>query len=425
MSRIAVIGAGVSGLVAARLLSARHQVTVLEAAPRLGGHTHTVTVPVAGVDYPVDTGFIVFNHRTYPNFTRLLDLLGVPSQPSDMSFSVRCDRIGLEYCGSTLNSLFAQRRNLVRPAFLAMVRDILRFGRDARALLQRADDDRSLERVLRDGGYSRSFVDWYLVPMGAAIWSAQPERLRAMPARFFVRFFHNHGMLDVRNRPVWQVVQGGSRSYVEALVAPLRGRIRTGTPVQRIERIADGVLVTVAGTAAPERFDAVVVATHSDQALRLLADPSEAERALLGAIPYQENEVVLHTDHSLMPRRRRAWASWNYHLDGGAGGRAAVTYHMNRLQGLRAPVEFLVTLNRTAAIDPARILRRLTYHHPVFDESGVRAQARLAELNGRRHTWFCGAWQGNGFHEDGVVSALRVAAGFGLGLDDLVREAAA
>ncbi|MCA8957913.1 MAG: FAD-dependent oxidoreductase [Planctomycetes bacterium] len=421
--RIAVVGTGISGLLAARLLHARHSLTVFEADDRIGGHTHTVQVEHEGQRYAVDTGFIVFNDRTYPNFRALLGRLGVASQPSDMSFSVRDERSGLEYCGSSLNSLFTQRRNLLRPSFLRMVRDILRFGREATAVLGPPEDQRTLGELLRDGGYARSFIDHYLVPMGSAIWSAEPERLLAMPARFFVRFFHNHGMLAVRGRPTWHVVQSGSHAYLGPLVAPFRDRIRTGAPVQRILRTPNGVTVQVAGR-APESFDGVVVATHSDQALRLLGDPSGVEREVLGAIPYQENEAVLHTDTRLLPSRRRAWASWNYHLGHGSA-RATLTYHQNRLQNLQAPVDFCVTLNHSDAIDPSRILRRILYHHPVFTEAGVRAQARRGEVNGVRRTWFCGAWWGYGFHEDGVNSALAVARDFGLGLDDLGVEVAA
>ncbi len=423
MKRIAVVGTGIAGLVAARLLAGRHDVTVFEAADRIGGHTHTVDVRHEGVDYAIDTGFIVCNDRTYPNLLRLFDLLGVELQDTEMSFSVRCERTGLEYCGSQRslwNGLFAQRRNLLRPSFLGMLRDILRFGRAAPALLQDPDDRRSLGELLADGGYGAAFIEHYLVPMGAAIWSAPPAELLRMPAVFFVRFFHHHGMLSVRGRPQWRVVRGGSRSYLGPLAGPLQDRIRLSAPVRSVTRPAGGgaLVVTDAGT---ERFDQVVLAVHSDQALAMLDDADPAERAVLGGIPYQANDVVLHTDASLLPRRRRAWAAWNYHLDRGDGP-ATVTYHMNRLQGLRAPVEFCVTLNRTAAIDPDRILRRFTYHHPQFGAASLAAQARLPEVQGRRDIFFCGAWCGYGFHEDGVRSALAVAARFGLSLDDLAGE---
>jgi predicted NAD/FAD-binding protein len=406
--RLAVVGTGVSGLVAAERLCREHDVTVFEAERRLGGHTHTVDVDGPNGKVAIDTGFIVCNDRTYPGFLALLDRLGVRLRPTEMSFSVHCERTGLEYNGSSFGQLFAQRRNLLRPRFWGMLRDILRFHRDAPAW---RDGEATLGDVLQQGRYGRAFAEYYLVPMMAAIWSAEPARLRSMPASFFVRFFENHGMLQVGDRPQWRTVVGGSRSYLGPLAAPFRDRIRTGTPVVAVRRDAAGATVQVEGHAA-ERFDGVVLAVHSDQALRLLADASDRERAVLGAIPYQSNDVVLHTDERLLPRRRRAWAAWNYHLGTGTTSRATVTYCMNLLQGLPGPVTYNVTLNRTEAIDPAKILRRFVYEHPVFDSAGVAAQAQVPAINGSRRVWFCGAWCGYGFHEDGVQSALRVAADF-------------
>ncbi|MBL8729470.1 MAG: FAD-dependent oxidoreductase [Planctomycetes bacterium] len=406
--RLAIVGTGVAGLVAAERLCRHHDVTVFEAEPRLGGHTHTVDVDGPDGTVAVDTGFIVCNDRTYPGFLALMQRLGVRLRPTEMSFSVRCERTGLEYNGSSLSQLFAQRSNLLRPRFWGMLRDILRFHRDAPALL---GGDATLADVLQQARYGRAFAEHYLVPMMAAIWSAEPQRLLAMPATFFVRFFHNHGMLQVRGRPQWLTVVGGSRSYLDPLSAPFRDRIRTGAPVVAVRREADGVAVQVEGAAA-ERFHGVVLAVHSDQALRLLADASDGERGVLGAIPYQPNDVVLHTDERLLPRRRRAWAAWNYHLGAGTTPRATVTYCMNLLQGLPGPVTYNVTLNRTEAIDPQKILRRFVYHHPIFDAAGVAAQAAVPDLNGRRRVWFCGAWCGYGFHEDGVQAALRVVADF-------------
>lgn len=413
--RIAVVGAGISGLVAAHVLSQRHEVTVFEAEPRLGGHTHTVDVDVdrSGRSVPVDTGFIVFNDRTYPRFCALLDRLGVARRPTTMSFSVHCERTGLEYNGTSLNSMFAQRRNLLRPRFWGMLRDILRFHRDAEAF---ARGGATLRDVLAQGRYGREFGEHYLVPMMAAIWSAEPERLLGMPARFFVRFFANHGMLQVSDRPQWFTVAGGSRSYLEPLARPFAARLRLGCPVLRIDRGPSGVTVH-AQAVGGESFDAVVLATHSDQALALLAAPSAREQAILGAIPYQENDVVLHTDRSLLPRRRLAWAAWNYRIPLVPQRRVAVTYCMNILQGLDCDAIVNVTLNQTAAIAADRVLRRFTYHHPVFDEAGVRAQAAVDGIQGGQRTWFCGAWCGFGFHEDGVAAALRVTADFGLDLD--------
>ena len=405
--RIAIIGTGISGLSAAWALHRDHTLTLFEAGDYIGGHTHTVDVEVQGRPYAVDTGFIVFNDWTYPQFIELLDQLQVASRPTQMSFSVRCERSGLEYNGETLNTLFAQRRNLFRPAFYRMIRDILRFNREAPALLEQ-EQDPSLDAYLRAGRYSREFIDHYILPMAAAIWSAEPVLMGQMPARFFVRFFKNHGLLSVRDRPQWRVISGGSRSYVEVLVAPFREHIRLNCPVEWLRRTPGQIEIKPVGGAV-EYFDQVIIATHSDQALRLLADPSAQEREILGALPYQENDVVLHTDTRLLPQRRLAWAAWNYHLPAQPRDRVAVTYNMNILQGLEAPETFCVTLNRGDAIDPARILYRTTYHHPVFTTAGVQAQARRAEISGVNRTWYCGAYWRNGFHEDGVDSGLAVA----------------
>lgn len=403
--KIAVIGSGIAGNVAAYRLAPEHDVTVFEAAAHVGGHTHTHDVEQAGRRYRVDTGFIVFNDWTYPNFIRLLDELGVASQPSAMSFSVRDEGSGLEYSGTSFDTLFAQRRNLVRPSFWRMLRDILRFNREAPALLGAADDQTSLGDYLRANGYSREFVEHYILPMGAAIWSTDPQNMQRFPARYFVRFFHNHGMLSVDRRPQWRVVRGGSARYVEALAAGFRDRIRLESPVQSVRRVAGHVYVKARSHDA-ERFDAAFLACHSDQALAILADATPLEREILGAIPYQANEAVLHTDARLMPRTRRAWAAWNYHVLPGARARAALTYNMNILQSLDAPEPFLVTLNRSDAIDPAKIVKRIRYEHPLHTPAGVAAQARQHEINGPLNTYYCGAYWRFGFHEDGVVSAL-------------------
>jgi predicted NAD/FAD-binding protein len=413
--KIAVVGTGISGLVAAYLLGGEHELTLFEAGDYVGGHTNTIAVERFGRRYAVDTGFIVFNERTYPNFIRLLDQVGVASHPTTMSFSVRCERSGLEYNGTDLNRLFAQRRNLVRPSFYRMVRDILRFYREAPALLEEEDDGLTLGAYLERERYSRQFVDQHIIPMGAAVWSSEPRRMLAFPARHFVQFFSHHGFLSVSDRPRWRVVSGGSQQYVGPLTRRFADRIRLRCPVRTIARKRDGVRVTPWG-GEPERFDAVVVATHSDQALALLADPSPAEREILGAIPYQRNETVLHTDARLLPHRRRAWAAWNYHILDPATQAVAVTYNMNLLQGIESPEPFCVTLNRSAAIDPAKVIARLTYHHPVYTAAGVAAQRRWDEVNGVNRTYFCGAYWGFGFHEDGVNSALAVARRFGLTL---------
>ncbi len=404
---IAIIGAGISGLTAAWELHRDHALTIFEANDYIGGHTHTVEVEVQGQRYAVDTGFIVFNDWTYPNFIALLEQLGVTAQPTLMSFSVRCERTGLEYNGENLNTLFAQRRNLFRPSFHRMIRDILRFNRAAPALLNESRD-LSLEDYLREGRYSQEFIDHYILPMAAAIWSAESAVMGQMPMRFFVRFFKNHGLLSVTDRPQWRVIQGGSHRYVERLIAPFRDRIRLNCPVEWIRRQPNPVEIKPWGGPV-ERFDHVIIATHSDQALRLLADPTPQEREILGALPYQENDVVLHTDTRLLPRQRRAWAAWNSHLPAQPRERVAVTYNMNILQGLSAPETFCVTLNQNEAIDPARILYRTTYHHPVFTANGVRAQARRAQISGVNRTGYCGAYWSYGFHEDGVNSGLAAA----------------
>jgi predicted NAD/FAD-binding protein len=408
--KIAVIGSGIAGNVAAYHLCRDHDVTVFEAGDHAGGHTHTHQIEHEGKTIAVDTGFIVCNDRTYPNFLALMSELGVGLQSGDMSFSVQTPH-GLEYNGTTLNSLFAQRRNLARPSFWRMIRDILRFNREAPRLLGSADDSQTLGEYLDEHNYSPQFVGHYILPMGAAIWSAGTDTLRSFPARYFVRFFHNHGMLSVDDRPQWLTVRGGSARYVEKLTAPFRERIRLRTPVENVRRTPAGVFVKASRSEA-ERFDRVFFACHSDQALRLLADATAAERSVLGAIRYQQNEVVLHTDTRLLPKRRLAWAAWNYHLADHASERVAVTYHMNMLQRLTTRTPLLVTLNMSDRIDPQRILRQMRYEHPVFTREAVAAQSRHEQIDGADRAYFCGAYWGFGFHEDGVVSALAALEHF-------------
>ncbi|SEI44107.1 Predicted NAD/FAD-binding protein [Azotobacter beijerinckii] len=410
---IAIVGSGIAGLTTAYLLARRHRITLFEAGDWIGGHTHTVDVRLDGRDYAIDTGFIVFNDWTYPRFIQLLERLGVASQPTEMSFSVHDPASGSEYNGNSLNSLFARRRNLLSPRFLGMLRDILRFNREALRDLaeQRIAADITLGDYLARGRYGQRFVDHYIVPMGAAIWSMSLADMRRFPLQFFVYFFRNHGLLSVDDRPQWRVIRGGSRRYVTPLTATFRERIRLNCPVQRVERDAEGV--TLHSPAGRERFDKLVFACHSDQALALLAAPSPAEREILGALPYAGNDVVLHTDTRLLPRRPLAWACWNYRLGGPAEQPAAVTYNMNLLQGIDSDTTFCVSLNQTAAIDPAKILGRYRYAHPQYSLAGIAAQARWRELHGAQHTYYCGAYWANGFHEDGVVSALRVAGAFG------------
>jgi predicted NAD/FAD-binding protein len=411
---VAVIGGGVSGLVAAYLLARRHQVTVFEREDYAGGHTHTVAVDTPEGTIAVDTGFIVFNDRTYPTFCRLLDRLGVASRATEMSFSVRCDRTGLEYNGTSLNGLFADRRHLVSPPFLGMLRDIARFNRDGADQAARAGRT-SVRGFLDAHRYGQRFREHYLLPMGASIWSCPTDTFLDFPIAFVMTFFANHGLLQLRDRPTWRVVSGGSARYVDALLARSSAELRLSTPVAGIRRHADHV--TVRSARGLERFDEVVLACHADQALHLLDDPTIEERHLLGAFPYAANTAVLHTDTGWLPRRRRAWASWNYRVAAAADALPAVTYDMNRLQHLPTSTQYCVTLNPSAAIAPGAEIARFTYTHPIFSASRVRAQEQHATVIRRRRTSYCGAYWGYGFHEDGVRSALAVSAAFGEGAE--------
>ena len=416
--KIAVIGSGIAGLSAAHVLSREHEVSLFEANDYLGGHTHTQDVELGGKTYPVNTGFIVYNDWTYPNFIKLMDQLGVESEASDMSFSVRCENTGLEYNGTSLNSLFAQRLNIIRPKFLFMVKDILRFNKQTVELLAKdeVDDEQTLGQFVIENGYSDAFVNYYIVPMGAAIWSASVAVMMDFPLRFFLRFFNNHGMLSVDDRPQWRVLKGGSRSYIEPITRSFKDRIHLSTPIKQVHRHEDGVdIITKQGDTL--RFDQVVFACHSDQALAMLAEPTRAESEVLGALPYQNNHVVLHTDESLMPKKKLAWAAWNYHIPQRANDCAMVTYNMNILQNFDdAPETLLLTLNRNQEINPAKIIAKYEYTHPVFTQDGIKAQARHADISGHNRTHYCGAYWFNGFHEDGVKSGLRVAEAFGLSL---------
>ena len=408
--KIAIIGAGISGLTAAYYLRHKHDISIFESASRIGGHTATVDVNVGGRDYAVDTGFIVYNDWTYPNFIELMSELGVETRPTEMSFSVRCDQTGLEYSGSNLNTLFAQRRNLLRPKFYRMISDILRFNREAIADLESGliEPGTTLGSYLTERGYGDAFVYQYLVPMGCAIWSASTQSMLDFPLLFFTRFFKNHGLLSVNDRPQWHVIRGGSRSYLEPLTRDFHDRIRLNADVRAVRRLRDAVELSF-GDGRVEIYDQVVFGCHSDQALALLGDPTLAECSALEAIPYQSNEVVLHTDETLLPRRRLAWASWNYWLRERYQERAVLTYDMNILQSIESDTTFCVTLNATEAIDPDRIIDVFNYSHPVFSLESVAAVERIEALNGLNRTWFAGAWLGNGFHEDGVVSGRRVA----------------
>ncbi|QNP41756.1 NAD(P)/FAD-dependent oxidoreductase [Lysobacter solisilvae (ex Woo and Kim 2022)] len=410
--RIAVVGAGIAGLASAWLLSRAHEVVLFEANDYLGGHTHTHAIEMDGRTYAVDSGFIVHNRAHYPLFTGLLDELGVATRATTMSFSVHSEASGVEYNATSLDALFCQRRNLVSPRFWGMLRDLLHFYRIAPHLLEGNDPGPTLGEFLAREGFGDAFCDEHLVPMASALWSSPTRQVLEFPARYLAQFMANHEMLQVRARPQWRVVCGGSASYVRAMERHWRVEVRRQTPVRLLRRDAEGVEVVT--DTHMEKFDHVVLACHSDQALALLADADEREASILASIGYQDNETVLHTDARLLPRNRKAWAAWNAHVPRDPADACTVSYCMNLLQGLETPQPLVVSLNRTAAIDPARILRRMRYSHPVYTTASVAAQARRAEIQGRRRTWFAGAYWGWGFHEDGMRSAVDVAQALGV-----------
>lgn len=408
--KIAIIGSGIAGNVLAYHLYKQHDIIVFESDSHIGGHTHTHEIVHEGKKMSVDTGFIVFNDRNYPNFIKLLDDLKVASQPSSMSFSVRDENTGLEYNGTTLNSLFAQRSNLFKPSFYKMIRDILRFNKQSLELLNDGSEIKLID-YLNQGNYSQQFINQYIIPMGSAIWSTEARQMLDFPARFFVRFFHHHGMLTVNDRPQWRTITGGSARYVEALTEGFKYKVRLNTAVESVRRLKTSVRVKPM-FGEEEKFDYVFFACHSDQALSMLSDASAAETEILGAIPYQENIIYLHHDISVMPSRKLAWAAWNYHVTDDCKDRVAVTYNMNTLQNLKSDEPLLVTLNHTRLINPAKVYKRLKYMHPIYTVAGAAAQARHAEISGVNRTGYAGAYWRNGFHEDGVVSALEALKHF-------------
>jgi predicted NAD/FAD-binding protein len=404
--KIAIVGSGIAGLTAAHYMHPRHQITLFEASPKLGGHSNTVTVDLPEGKIPVDTGFIVFNDWTYPNFISLMKEIGIEGKATEMSFSVKDEQKDFEYNGHTLNTLFAQRRNLVRPSFWLMLRDITRFNKEAKELLENNEDQLTLGDFLKERKYGNLFCDHYIIPMGAAIWSTSTEQMLHFPVKYFAHFFENHGLLNIVNRPQWYTISGGSQEYVKKLSSSFIDNIRLSTPVMGIQRKPN--FVEIFSSAGKELFDEVVIACHSNQALQLLQDATILEKEILGLIPYQRNEAVLHQDVSLLPNRRKAWASWNYHLDHTQQETVAVTYNMNILQQVKAPPHLLVTLNRTERIHPEKILSKIDYEHPVYNEASVKAQQRHCEISGLNKTHFCGAYWRKGFHEDGVVSAINM-----------------
>jgi predicted NAD/FAD-binding protein len=414
--KIAVVGSGISGLTAAYVLKRKHEVHVFEAGDYIGGHTHTVPVEVESGKYFIDTGFIVFNDWTYPNFIKLMNQIGVASQESSMSFSVKAESSGLEYNGTDLSGLFAQRRNLINPSFYKMIFDILRFNKEATALVGNPTaDELTLGKFLVQNKYSAEFKNHYIVPMGAAIWSASTKQMEDFPLGYFIRFFKNHGMISVNERPVWRVVKGGSHSYIKPLVKSFEYQIRLNSSVKKVKRLEKGVSLSFleSGLLTEEVFDEVVFASHSDQTLAMIEAPLVKEKNVLSSFAYQANDTVLHTDTNVLPSYRRAWAAWNYWIPEKEKSNVAVTYNMNILQGLAAPEVFCVSLNMTDQIDPKKILGRFVYDHPVYTQTAVSAQNEWQNISGKDRLHFCGAYWGFGFHEDGVKSGLRVAASLG------------
>jgi predicted NAD/FAD-binding protein len=409
LGRVAVIGGGISGMTAAWLLRKNHDVTLFEAGDYLGGHTHTHQVHADGAMWNVDTGFIVFNNKTYPNFTKLLGGLGIEARPTSMSFSVMSEKDDLEYNGTSINSLFAQRRNLFRPMFLRMIKGILDFNAACKELLKSSEKDETLGAFLERRRFPKELGTFYIKPMAAAVWSAGTKRIEDIPIYFLARFFDNHGFLNVNDRPQWYTVTGGSWAYAKKIHQDLGESVRMSSSCDQIKPTTNGVLIRVNGRDVLE-FDHVIMACHSDEALGALAEPTNLEQEILGAITYAPNDILLHTDTRMMPRRKLAWAAWNYHLFDASSDDVAVTYNMNILQGHDCPTQFLVSLNCGRYVDPTKVIKTLRYQHPVFTTQAVAAQARHHEISGVRRIHYCGAYWANGFHEDGVVSALRVVA---------------
>ena len=413
--KIAIIGTGISGLTAAYLLNRKHDIIVFEKNDYIGGHTHTHSIKNGSESLSVDSGFIVYNEMTYPNFIKLLDILNVKRQPTSMGFSVKSIKKDLEYAGNSIASLFSQKLNLFRPSFWIMLWDIIRFNKNARSDLETISPEITLEQYLSSKSYSKAFINNYVIPMGSAIWSTKADSMLRVPALFFIRFFNNHGLLQIKNRSGWWVIKGGSKEYIKKMIVDFKSKIRLNTGIDLITRDQDKIIIKTE-TGIEEEFDAVVIGTHSDQALKMLKDPSPKEQEILKALPYQSNDAILHTDLTVLPKRKSAWASWNYNLDQESDNPVTMTYNMNILQSLNASETYCVTLNSNELIEQGRILKKLQYHHPLFTIGGIDAQKRKGEISGVNNTYYCGAYWHNGFHEDGVVSALEVCSHFGLSL---------
>ena len=411
--KIAIIGSGISGLTSAYLLNRNHDITVFEANDYIGGHTHTHNIKIKDKEYAVDTGFIVYNERTYPNFIKLLDTLGVERQLSTMGFSVKSASEDYEYAGESLNSLFAKRSNIFRLGFLRMLYEMYRFGKKSDSTGLGLDVSITLGTYLRSENYSNEFINYFIIPMGAAIWSTPANKVLDMPAYFFIKFFYNHGMLEIINRPKWWVIKDGSSAYIKKIIKGFESKINLSSPIRTVSRLDNGIEIETANSEKSLMFDAVVFATHSDQALGMLKDPTEKEKDILSSIPYQKNEVLLHTDSSVLPKRKLAWASWNYQLDSNPESPVVLTYNMNILQSLDCDETFCVTLNDHQSVDKSKVLKKITYHHPLFTVKGIEAQKRKLEISGVNNTYYCGAYWHNGFHEDGVASAIEVCKHFG------------
>ena len=415
--KIAIVGSGISGLTCAYLLNREHDITVFEKNDYVGGHTHTHEIEYDGEEFSVDSGFIVYNEWTYPNFIKLLDQLGVERQLTRMGFSVKSEKNNLEYAGHSLNGLFAQRSNFFRPSFMRILFSMRRFNAEARDDLGILDPQITLGQYLTSNNYPREFIQHYIIPIGAAIWSTVPKQMMDVPAVFFIRFFENHGLLQVVNRPNWWVISGGSKKYVEKMIYDFKGKIRLSTPVKNVKRGIDSITVKFGSNGLEkENFDSIIFACHSNQSLAMLDSPSKQEEEVLGAIKYQRNDALLHFDDSILPKRKNAWSSWNYLLDEDPNRAVALTYNMNILQSLKSDRTFCVSLNSGDLIDQSKVIKHLNYEHPLFTLSSINAQGRKHEVSGKNNTYYCGAYWRNGFHEDGVISALDVCKDFGQSL---------